>query len=147
MWSSKYDKGELPMRIFLCAVIAVLCVMAVPVYAEQPIDGKKALICATVETINCERGEQCEKSLPEDIGAPQFMRVDFSKKEVIGPKRTTPIRLTEMDDAQITLQGFEVGMGWTIAIVRSTGNMSVTLAGVDRAIVLFGSCTPYPWDE
>ncbi|HXX82026.1 MAG TPA: hypothetical protein VEI46_10790 [Thermodesulfovibrionales bacterium] len=135
------------MKIFFCAVIALLCAIAVPVYAEQSIDGKKPLICATVEAINCERGEQCEKGLPEDIGAPQFMKVDFGKKEVIGPKRTTPIRLTETDDMQITLQGFEIGMGWTIAIVRSTGNMSATLAGVDRAIVLFGSCTPYPWGE
>jgi|GEM_PF-751036 len=147
MWSSNHDKGGLPMKIFFCAVIALLCAIAVPVYAEQSIDGKKPLICATVEAINCERGEQCEKGLPEDIGAPQFMKVDFGKKEVIGPKRTTPIRLTETDDMQITLQGFEIGMGWTIAIVRSTGNMSATLAGVDRAIVLFGSCTPYPWGE
>ena len=147
MWSSNHDKGGLPMKIFFCAVIALLWAFAAPVNAEQIIDGKKPLICATVEATNCERGEQCEKGLAEDIGAPQFMKIDFIKKEVIGTKRTTPIRLTEMDDAQITLQGFEAGMGWTIAIVRSTGTMSVTLAGVDRAIVLFGSCTPYPWGE
>jgi len=147
MWSSNHDKGELPMRIFACLIIAVLCAMAGPVSADQFVDGKKALICATVEAINCDRGERCEKGLAEEMGAPQFMRIDFGKKEVVGPKRTTPIRLTEMDDAQITLQGFESGMGWTIAIVRSSGNISVTLAGVDRAIVLFGSCTPYPLGE
>jgi hypothetical protein len=147
MWSSNHDKEELPMRILACIVFGVLCLMAGPVSADQSIDGKKALICATIEAINCERGEQCEKGLAEAMGAPQFMRIDFSKKEVVGPNRTTPFRLTEMDDAQITLQGFEVGMGWTIAIVRSSGNMSVTLVGADRAIVLFGSCTPYPWSE
>ena len=147
MWSSNHDKGKLPVKILACIVIAVLCVMTGPVSADQFIDGKKALICATVEAINCERGDPCEKGLAEDIGAPQFMRIDFNKKEVVGPKRTTPIRLTEMDDAQITLQGFEIGMGWTITIVRSSGNMSATLAGIDRAIVLFGSCTPYPWGE
>lgn len=148
MWSSKHDKGGLPMRmLFLCFGIAALCAVAVPVCAEQFIDGKKPLICATVEATNCERGEQCEKGLAEDMGAPQFMRIDFGKKGVIGPKRTTPIRLTEMDEARITLQGFEVGMGWTIAIDRSTGHASVTLAGLDKAFVLFVSCTPYPWGE
>lgn len=128
------------MKVVVCAIIMVLCAMAVPIFAEQTIDGKEPLICAGMEAISCGRGENCEKGLAEDIGAPQFMRIDFVKKEVIGPKRTSPIKQIEMDDAQITLQGFELGMGWTIAIDRSTGNTSTTLVRRDEAFVVFGAC-------
>jgi len=135
------------MKVVVCAIIIVLSGLAVPVFAEQPIDGKEPIICATVEAIRCEPGEICEKGLAEDMGAPKFMRIDFSKKEVIGPKRTSPIRQLDMDDAQITLQGFELGMGWTIAIDRSTGSTSITLARMDGAFVLFGACTQYTWNQ
>ena len=130
------------MKVVLCAIVIALCTMSAPVFAEKAIDGKAMLICATVEAISCQRGEPCEKGLAEDIGAPQFMRIDFVKKEVIGPKRTSPIRQMDMNDTQITLQGFELGMGWTMAIDRSTGNSSITLVRIDEAFVVFGACIP-----
>lgn len=134
------------MKTLLCAVLVFLCSTAVTVFGQtqEPIDGKKLLIYASVEAINCSRGEPCEKGLPEEMGAPQFMQVDFSKKEIIGPKVTTPIRLMEMNDEQITLQGFELGMGWTMAIERATGKTSITLTGKDETFVIFGTCIPHP---
>lgn len=132
------------MRMCVCAVIAFLCAVAVPVFAEESLDGAKPLICATAEAVGCARGEECEKGLPESFGAPQFMRIDFEKKEVVGPKRTSQIRLMEKSDEQITLQGYELGMGWTIAIDRSTGKASITLAGKEEAFIVFGACTNYP---
>ena len=129
------------MKTVVCAMLIALCAIAAPVCAEQVIDGKERLICATVEAISCGRGATCDKSLAEDIGAPQFIRIDFGKKEAIGPKRTSPIRQMDMDDSQITLQGFELGMGWTMAIDRSTGNIVTTLVRSDEAYILFGTCT------
>jgi hypothetical protein len=114
--------------------------MAVPVFAQQTINGNERLICATVEAISCQRGEPCTKGLAEDIGAPQFMRIDLGKKEIIGPVRTSPIRQMDMAEEQITLQGAELGMGWTIAIDRWTGTMAVTLVRIDTAFVVFGAC-------
>ncbi len=107
-------------------------------------DGTKPLLCASVEAISCEPGMPCEKDLPEVIGAPQFMRVDFSRKEIIGPKHTTVIRLMETTDDQLTLQGFELGMGWTFALDRTSGKVAVTLIGRGTAYVVFGACTPFP---
>ena len=112
--------------------------------AEDVFDGTRPLLCATVEAIDCTPGEQCEKGLPEIIGAPQFMRIDFSKKEIIGPKRTTEIRLMEKSEEQLTLQGYELGMGWTLALDRITGKMTVTFAKAESAFVLFGACTTLP---
>lgn len=132
------------MKTLLRALIVFVCSMAVPAAAQESIDGTKPLICATVEAISCSRGEPCEKGLPEEMGAPEFMRIDFSKKEIIGSRIATPIRLTEMDNLQITLQGYELGMGWTIVIDRATGKTSITLTGREDTFVIFGTCIPFP---
>ena len=128
------------MKTVVCAIIIALCAMAVPAFAQQTLNGKEQLICATVEAISCQRGETCTKGLAEDIGAPQFMRIDLGKKEIIGPVRTSPIRQMDMDEEQITLQGAELGMGWTVAIDRWTRTMTVTLVRVDTAFTVFGAC-------
>ncbi len=129
------------MKMIASLVVLLVCVTAIQAYAEQVVDGVKPLICATMQAINCAPGEECEKGLPEKVGAPQFFRIDFAKKEVIGPKVTTQIRLMEISPEQITLQGFELGMGWTIAIDRETGKTVTTFASREEGFVLFGACT------
>jgi len=131
------------MKTFTFLIMVSLLFVSYQAWAED-YDGTKPLLCASVEAIICEPGEPCEKGLPEGIGAPQFMRVDFSRKELIGPKRTTAIRLMEKTDEQLTFQGFELGMGWTFALNRTTGKMAVTLIGREAAFVVFGACTPLP---
>ncbi len=128
------------MKILACVIVLVACLMALPASAEQAVDGVKPLICATVQAVGCAPGEDCERGLPESIGAPQFFRIDFAKKEIIGPVRTTPIRLMETSDLQITLQGFELGLGWTIALDRETGKMTTTLTGREEGFIVFGAC-------
>ena len=95
------------MKILAYSIIVGLLLVPYQTWAED-YDGTKPLLCASVEAISCEPGEPCEKGTPESIGAPQFMRVDFSRREIIGPKRTTPIRLMEKTAEQVTLQGFEL---------------------------------------
>ncbi len=129
---------------FVSPFIITLLLAISPAGAEDVFDGTKPLLCATVEAINCGPGEQCEKGLPEIIGAPQFMRVDFKNKVIIGPKRATEIRLMERNDEQITLQGYELGMGWTLVIDRTAGKMTVTFAKAESAFVVFGACTTLP---
>ena len=75
------------------------------------------------------------------MGAPQFVRVDFEKNEILGPKRTTKIRSIEKDDDQMVLQGYEIGLGWTFAIDRATGDMRITFAGGNSSFIIFGACT------
>jgi hypothetical protein len=130
--------------IVACLVAATLLLTVLPSSADEVFDGTRPLLCATIEAIDCAPGEQCERGLPEIIGAPQFMRIDFAKKEVIGPKRSSEIRLMHKNDEQLTLQGYELGMGWTLALDRNTGKMTVTFARGESAFVVFGACTPFP---
>lgn len=132
------------MRIFAGLILFGLFVAVSPASAEDVFDGTKPLLCASIEALDCDPGAACERGIPEIMGAPQFLRIDFAKNEIAGPLRTTKIRSTEKDDAQIVLQGFEIGLGWTLAIDRFTGNMRLTFAGADSAFIVFGACTSQP---
>lgn len=125
----------------LAVLLAGLGVMSLltPVRASD-FDGSRPFICAPVQAFDCGPGEDCMKGLPEEIGAPSFMRIDVANKTVIGPKRTSPILLVDKSEGQLVLQGFELGYGWVIAIDQETGKMSATLANREGAFVLFGAC-------
>ena len=129
------------MKIVAFALVLLVSALIVPAYANEAIDGTKPLICATIQAVSCDPGEECVRGLPESIGAPQFLRIDFAKKEIVGPNRTTQIRLMETSEEQITLQGFELGMGWVLALDRLTGKATITFAGRDEGFVIFGACT------
>ena len=129
------------MKIIAGLILFGLFVVVSPAFAGDGFDGTKPLLCASIEALDCDPGMPCERGIPEDMGAPQFLRIDFAKNEIAGPLRTTKIRSTEKDDDQIVLQGYEIGLGWTIAIDRVTGNMRITFAGGNTSFIIFGACT------
>jgi len=104
-------------------------------------DGSKPLICAPIEAMDCIAGGGCEKGIPDDVGAPAFMRIDFAKKTIVGPKRSSPIRFMDVEAGQVLLQGTELGLAWSMALNSESGKMVTTFSSRDGAYVLFGSCT------
>ena len=126
-------------RAILCATLAVAFA---PLAQGGSFDGTKPLICAPVRAMDCAIGEQCVTGTPDEIGAPNFLRIDFDKKVVVGPQRTSPVMSADKNDKQILLQGNELGYAWTIALDQGNGKMVVTLVDRAGAFVLFGSCTP-----
>jgi hypothetical protein len=130
------------MRIIAGLTLFGLFIAVSPAFAGDVFDGTKPLLCASIEALDCDPGVSCERGIPEIMGAPQFLRIDFAKKEIEGPKRTTAIRSMEKDNDQIVLQGYEIGLGWTLAIDRVTGTMRITFAGSDASFIIFGACTP-----
>jgi hypothetical protein len=126
---------------FRPALAAAAVLLSAQALAED-FDGSKALICAPVEAIDCVPGEDCIRGVPEDIGAPNFFRIDFQKKQITGPKRTTAIESMTNGGNQLLMRGMELGYGWSIALDHASGKMSATLTNTDGAFVMFGSCTP-----
>jgi hypothetical protein len=120
------------------ALVATL--VALPVHAAD-FDGSKPLICAPVEALDCGPRDGCDKSIPEEIGAPAFFRIDFAGKALVGPKRTAAIERMEKTEEQILLQGTELGYAWTVVLDATTGRMASSLANRDGVFVLFGACT------
>ncbi len=121
-------------------VIVSLFLLAVPALAAD-FDGSKPLLCATQAALDCGRGDECASGLPEEIGAPAFMRIDLAKKSVIGPQTTTEILLQDKSGKQLLLQGREGGFGWTIVVDQPSGELTVTLTNRNGAYVLYGACT------
>jgi hypothetical protein len=105
-------------------------------------DGSKPLICAPVQAMECYAGDDCKMGLPEAVGAPAFMRIDFAQRRVVGPKRSSAIETITADERQLLMQGIELGHAWSLALNYESGKMILTLAGNDVAFVLFGACTP-----
>lgn len=123
-------------------MVMALVGLAAGIASAGDFDGSKLLICASVEAIDCASGEECTKGRPDDIGAPNFLRIDFAQKVIVGPKQTTPIVSMDKTDTQILLQGKELGYGWTLALDQESGKMSATLVNREGVVVLFGPCTP-----
>ena len=129
------------MKIIAILILFGLIVAGSPAFAGDVFDGTKPLLCASIEAIDCDPGEQCERGIPETMGAPQFLRIDFAKNEIAGPLRTTKIHSVQKDDDQIVLQGYEVGLGWTLAIDRVNGNARITFSGWNSSFIIFAACT------
>jgi hypothetical protein len=125
---------SLALAVFLCSEASVAM--------AGDFDGSKKLICAPVLAMDCSAGAGCTKGLPNEIGAPAFMRIDFAKKEVIGPQRTSEIHSIEKSTEQVVLRGSELGFAWTMAVGQLDGGMSLSLVDSNGVFVLFGSCTP-----
>ena len=123
-----------------CMAALALITAASEAFAAD-FDGSKPLICATVDAHACDPGETCLRGLPEFVGMPQFMRMDFAGQTISGPKRTTPIRFIDKGPDQLLLQGTELGYAWTIVIDKEDGSMTVSLLNRDEAYVVFGNCT------
>jgi len=124
----------------LAGAFAAAWVVATSAFASD-FDGSKRLICATVEARDCVSGGECFRGLPDEVGAPAFVRIDFEKKSLFGPHRTAPIRSMEKDERQLLLQGVELGYVWVIALDQESGRFSASLTNREGAFVLFGSCT------
>lgn len=123
-----------------CSVFAA-AVVSVSAGAED-FDGSKALICAPTEVMDCVAElTDCWSGSPQQAGAPTFLRIDFAKKTVVGPMRTSVIKHVDKTEEQIILQGVELDMGWTVALDKETGTVAITLTDSAGAFVLFGSCT------
>jgi hypothetical protein len=128
-------------RTALVAGSAALLCSATAVFGAD-FDGSKRLICATVDAHACDPGVVCLRGLPDDIGAPRFMRIDFAEKTIAGPKRATQIRFMDNGADQILMQGTELGYAWTVVIDKTDGALSMTLVNRDDTFTVFGYCTP-----
>src|SRR5262245_26780706 len=95
-------------RALIAAALTATACAASAVAAD--FDGSKPLVCATMEAHDCDAGAACKRGLPGSVGAPVFVRIDFSKNELAGPKRTTTIKNIERSKEQIVVQGTELGM-------------------------------------
>jgi hypothetical protein len=117
-------------------------------------DGSKPLLFSVARVMECTPVEGCKETDADEVGLPQFLKVDFAKK-TIRPARggedvpDTAIERSEEVDGKLILQGAEDGyadmkdgLGWTMAISEDSGQVVLTASGDGVAFVVFGACLP-----
>ncbi|MEM7224723.1 MAG: hypothetical protein AAF495_17225 [Pseudomonadota bacterium] len=117
-----------------------------PAAQSAGFDGSQALICAAIATAHCEADNTCMEGSAASINVPQFFRINFQDKVVRatradGSERTTSFTEPVLDSGELVLQGVENGLGWSLMINQSDGQMTLTAAGDREAFVVFGACT------
>jgi len=137
-------------KIFTAAIVILVANHS---WAADMINNKQKLICSTTKAYDC-TAANCLDVLPESLGAPRFFNIDFKKKKMIPSsleknQRQTKIERIEKIDGKLVLQGAEDGfeavqdgLGWSLAIMLSNGNMSFSASGDNQAYVIFGACIP-----
>ena len=116
-------------------------------------DGSKPMICALMDLIECDAGSDCQSKTAEELGLPQFIRINFDEKKISGPPsggsdKSTPIENLKHIDGKLIIQGAQDGVedvrdgvGWSLAIAEETGKLVLTASGDEAGFVVFGACT------
>lgn len=135
-------------RILRSVAVGGFVLAATPCPADD-LTGATRLLCTAVQATGCWMDGNCESDLPWNLNVPQFIEVDLAGKRLSttkasGENRTTPIEHLKREQGTIVLQGYEGGRAFSFVIVEQTGMTSVAVAAEDRAVVVFGACTPMP---
>lgn len=108
-------------------------------------DGSAPLLCAVVETFDCAENSDCQQGTAHSIDIPQFLRVNFKTKTIVGDRVGEKTRSAKIDNMEylnkrLILQGTQNGRGWSI-VITETGNMTITASDDQVGFVVFGACT------
>jgi hypothetical protein len=95
----------------------------------------------------CLEGGICRRGEARSFEMPEFMSVDFKKKMVHATydaesekTANSPIKNSEISGNQLILQGVENNHGWSMAINRENGRMSLAVVGYEVSFSIFGAC-------
>ena len=115
------------------------------VAAAADIDGSVPLTCIPSAGYSCLPDKSCGKLKPESPPPPGGLKVDidFANKIIKTPYHQTnllPVQNSAINDAQLILQGASEKFGWSAVVLRATGKLTITVADLKGAYVIFGQC-------
>jgi len=111
------------------------------------IDGSVPLLCAVTDTVSCDAGGGCVEGSAKSVNLPIFITVDVESKtaqssRASGEQRTSAILSVHNDGASLVLLGVDQGAGWSVAIGKDTGRMTLAVSGDGIGYLALGACTP-----
>ena len=134
------------------AIPAVLAAsMCLPAFAGS-FDGSTPLTCSVQTVAECDRDNQCYPVTLEMVNLPDFFHIDFAENQIsaAGVRRagnTTPIERVEHLAGRLLLQGGDLsednpdgGIGWSMIIDETSGQMSLSGVTLAFALVAKGAC-------
>jgi len=118
--------------------------------AAADFDGTEPLICSFGHVIECVSGSQCVAVSNDKVDAPDFVKLDFRKKQIVSTtggedSPASEINVTDLITHLIVQgnQGSGQGdaLGYSLSIDKATGQLAVAGAGENAGFVIFGACT------
>ena len=114
-------------------------------------DGSEPLMCSLGELVECDYGAECRSVTNDEVAAPDFIRIDFRKKEFVAITDGISSEPDAVDNVQ-TLDNHLIvqatqgtspvdPLGWSMSVNQSTGRATFTASGDDAGFVGFGACT------
>jgi hypothetical protein len=117
-------------------------------------DGSRAITGTVDRLIEINRERVIENVDPDTVGLPKKFIIDF-KARTMRPapdslvRRVVHIKRIDHIEDKLILQGADEGvagttggLGWSLAIEKTTGRAVLSAAGSGIAFVAFGTCTP-----
>lgn len=117
-----------------------------PVLADD-LTGSGSFLCAASTAAKCTHDGECLVDEPWIFNIPDFVIVDLKAKvigttEASSETREAAIQNMERTDGLIVLQGMQNRRAWSWVIDELTGEGVMSFADEERAVAIFGACTP-----
>jgi hypothetical protein len=125
--------------------ILVMGLTASAAAAAADIDGTVPLTCTPSAGFDCTPEKSCGKLKPQSDPPPGGWKVDidFANKVIKTPYHQTnllPVQNTSINDDQLILQGASDKFAWSSVVLRKTGKITITVADLKGAYLIFGQC-------
>ena len=125
---------------------ALLSAMTAQSAAAASYGEKEPFTCAPIRIVSCLPSGDCEPETAETVNVPQFLRFDVARREIKGKRPdgallTAAIDTVRHNEENMTLQGMEGQIMWSVMIDGDSGEMILLAGGKKAAFVAFGACT------
>jgi hypothetical protein len=126
-------------------LVAAMLLASTTPFADD-VTGADRILCTAIQAARCSVDDDCWSGPPWSWNIPQFIEIDFSKKQLgttqaSGENRVTPIKHMERHDGFVFVQGVEGGRAFSFVINEATGALSVAVASQDGTTSVLGACT------
>ncbi len=133
-------------------VLVASCFGATAIAAD--FDGSETLLCSFGQIVECDLGSECRSVTNESIDAPDFVKLDFRRKQITAISAGAESEPDDIDNvlnlaSYVVVQGVQGGaegaadtLAWSASIHHATGLFVVTASGENAGFVVFGACTP-----
>lgn len=126
-------------------IVVMACLVWPAICFAQGFDGSRNLVCSVVEVVECAPGDGCIEGTARNFNFPEFIRIDFENKQLIGKSQnqrvlTSPVDTVNTVDGNLILHGSQNGRAWSMVISQATGRYTGTVAADGFSFSIFGAC-------
>jgi len=140
------------MKVFVKLVLVFVAGFVGSTAIAADFDGSKSLLCSFATITECDAGAECFSETNENVDAPDFVKLDFKKKQVVAISAGVETAPDDIDNVinlanYIVVQGVQGGaegtansFAWSATINHESGKLTLAAAGENAGFVVFGAC-------